>query len=184
MRRVVLFTLLALGLRTAALANTIPFFDTGTFEFGTIAGSAGGGLQTSFHSSMTGSTAVISLSNITLIGTGCAHFTGICTFDSGTVTVQDPTTLMTLFTGSLVDGHVTKTLGGADITADELPVSRIFPTGAFVHYFATFTQASQNDLTGERAFVGVVPEPGTLGLLGTGFIGLAEMVRRRLKLRR
>jgi hypothetical protein len=108
----------------------------------------------------------------------------MCTFDSGTVTVQDPTTLMTLFTGSLVDGHVTKTSLGADITADVLPVSRIFPTEAFVNYFATFPEASGSALTGERAIVSVVPEPGTLCLLGTSVIGFAGIGRRRLKLGR
>lgn len=29
--------------------------------------------------------------------------------------------------------------------------------------------------------IGVVPEPGTLGLMGTGFVGLAGLLRRRMK---
>jgi hypothetical protein len=165
----------------------MPFFETGTFASGEIERNQAGGLETSFHSSMTGSTAEISLTNIMLtpIGTpGCVGLRGACTFDSGTVTVRDPITLMALFTGSLVDGHVTKTSLGADITADVLPVSKIFPTGSVVNYLATFPEASGSALTGERAFVSAIPEPGTLCLLGTSVIGFAGIARRRLKLGR
>jgi hypothetical protein len=165
----------------------MPFFETGTFASGTIERNEEGGLQpTSFQSSMTGSTAKISLANITLIPStgGCTGMRGNCTFDSGTVTVVDPTTDMTLFTGSLVRGHITKNSVGATITADVLPVSKIFAFGGVVDYVAAFSEPG-GALTGGSAVVsGVIPEPGTLCLLGTSVIGFAGIARRRLKLGR
>ena len=195
MRRKVLFALLALALPTAALANSMPLFETGTFASGEILRIGGGGLlQANFHSSITGSTAQISLSNITLIppisGSACTGNVppfGTCTFNSGTVTVRDPTTLMTLFIGSLVNGHVSKTSLAADITADVIPVSRIFPTEHFVKFIATFPEVPDGSLLlGSRATVSasVIPEPGTLCLFGTSVFVFAGIARYRLKLGR
>ena len=44
-----------------------------------------------------------------------------------------------------------------------------------------FFDGGANITSGDTSLSAVVPEPGSLGLLGTGLIGLAGVVRRKLR---
>jgi hypothetical protein len=63
---------------------------------------------------------------------------------------------------------VTFVLTGTNLTASEF-------TGVAIH----FCTASGSNCGPNTGFASTVPEPGTLGLLGTGLIGLGGLVRRR-----
>jgi len=89
--------------------------------------------------------------------------------------------------GNLEDGMIVKSPGGTIITAEIVPNPVTAPLGGFVHFVAVFNTTapiSESLLPGSRGVAAVVPEPTTLCLLGTSVIGLAGMVRRRLKLGR
>ena len=193
MRRVILLTLLAVALPTAALANSIDFstnqtvdFTTGRFEMGTVTREPSGNFAVSnFMVSVTGTLGTINISNIHLTP-GCnTNGSGTCMFSSGTVTVLD-TSGATVFTDSLSNGMIIKTSNGATITATMLP-NAMDPSGGVVSYTLSFAPGphATNSLIGGTGFAtgssGVIPEPGTLGLLGTGVIGLAGMMRRKIR---
>ena len=184
MRRVMLFAFLALALPTAALASSIDF-TTGTFRNGTISRNTTGGFTPgNFRVDVVGATNIIRLSTAVL-SPGCSGSVGTCTFTSGTVTVENLSST-TLFTDSLVNGIITKTSNSAIITASLAPNSMgIGPAGGIVRFVVQFSSAGppfSTDLTGATARVAAIPEPGTLGLLGTGLIGLAGAARRKLNL--
>jgi hypothetical protein len=63
---------------------------------------------------------------------------------------------------------VTFVLTDTNLTASEF-------TGVAIH----FCTASGSSCSPNTGFASTVPEPGTLGLLGTGLIGLGGLVRRR-----
>jgi len=114
-------------------------------------------------------------------------------FSSGTITITSGNTI--LFMSSLTNGTVTRHTepgepNDADFLASIVPSSC---TGLNVPNACTGgTLDIRNlDIHGQNirgldisgtAHVDVVPEPGTLGMLGTGVIGLAGMMRRKLKL--
>ncbi|MDP6351541.1 MAG: EDSAP-1 family PEP-CTERM protein [Alphaproteobacteria bacterium] len=75
-----------------------------------------------------------------------------------------------LITEDDFDARTTFTAGGGGFTHVEI-VSRL-AAGEYV-----FTIVSNNDVVAQS----VVPEPGTLGLLGAGLLGLGFLGRRRLK---
>jgi len=102
------------------------------------------------------------------------------------VTIKN-TSGATLFTDNISTGMMIKTSNGATITATMLPRS-LDPSGGIVSYTISFPPGphATADLIGGTAFArskaDVIPEPGTLGLLGTGVIGLAGIMGRKRRL--
>ena len=197
MRRVILLTLLAMGLPTAALANSIDFLNSG----GTLSGSSAG----------------LTLSGSTLIGVGSimGNDLGTVTFSTGalaTGNLQMGGTFMAggtftitgngangvhdgvIFTGSFT-GPVTWTLvttNGTNSYQLSGTVSGTWFTGATLNgttvaetmnlgtsFFVTSATLGKEHTNIDTS---VVPEPGSLTLLGIGLIGLTAMVRRKLQL--
>jgi hypothetical protein len=186
-----MLTLLALALPTAALAKSFRF-DTGTFISNVNSSiptrTSTGGFGTAganFRVGVVGSMNFIMLGG-TVLGAGCnTNDTGNCTFSLGTVTVRTAPGGTVLFTDSLNGGTIHKTNTTAIITANLVPSAAAgAPLGGSVTFDVSFggTAPFNDRLTGGKATVSIVPEPGTLLSFGTGLIGLAGMMRRRLKL--
>jgi hypothetical protein len=107
---------------------------------------------------------------------------GSCTFDTGKITVRN-TRGATIFADDLDNGTISKKGNTALIIADLLPDS-MFPTGGIEQMSIRYTPGPPftTELMSGRSSASEVPEPGTLGMLGTGLIGLAGLARRKLKL--
>jgi hypothetical protein len=176
MRRVILLALLALALPTLALADSITdFAGYGTSAAGTatMTGTVTSGGSLDITTALTdvngvATTGTISWNTGALTGSGSSF-----TYTGGTLNIMSGAT--TLFNGtfsSTVPGTVTVT-----------PVS-ILISGALANGGGTETiTISKSGAFTVSADIGVVttPEPGTLGLIGTGLIGLAGLARRKLR---
>jgi len=166
---------MALALPTAALANSINFtIAPGTFASGSLLGAYGSSWAASMTSNVP-TNLIIHLSGVNLSQPCSAGTT--CTFTSGMVQVSTRSTPhVVLFTSSLFNGTLTRT----SATMTTLTASLTdFPKFGVVRM--TFTSNGGNGMIAGSAQV-TTPEPTTLLSFGTGLIGLAGVMRRKLKL--
>ena len=201
MKRIALLALLALALPLAAFANSIDVTNSG----GTLAGSTGGmtltgslliavnglnglGMVTGNNlGSVSFSTgALMSGGSLQMGGTfaagGAFTITGNgskglpnATIFSGTFSGPVTWTLVTLANGThnyTLTGAVSGTLGSSFHT-DGVTVQLTINSGR--GFFNGMTNISSGDTSVS------VPEPGTLGLLGTGLVGIAGAMHRKFK---
>lgn len=175
MRRVVLLALLALALPVVAAADTLDFENAGPANSTTVQGTATAGSAITLTSNLdvirditTGTktnvdgTVVVSTGTLTAVAGNPGEFS----FTGGTVTITLGSS--TLFTGTFTSGNVVLLAGGGYDISGTLNNGTAFNTEL----------NAAGTISGDTI---VTPEPGTLGLLGTGLVGLAGMVRRKLR---
>jgi hypothetical protein len=204
MKRIVLMALLALALPLAAFAgsSTIDF----TNESGTLTGSSSGLALTGSTlaianpwggSQVIGNLGTVAFSTGSYISTTGSGLGAVSSFNGGglfTITGNgaDGFATGTVFTGSFTGlvtltnegmnpaggttydlvGHLSGSLNGGPATG--------FTFQDFVFSGAGGWMGSSTLGSGDT-LITPVPEPGTLGLLGTGLVGLAGVVRKKLK---
>lgn len=202
LRKFILLAIMALCLPIAALADSgVDFTNSGGTLTGSNSGFSlsgstliavnglnGGGLITGNLGSVTFTTGALTSGSLQMGGTfasgGTFTITGNGTngvpngtIFSGTFSGPVSWTLVTLANGThnyTLSGALTGTLGTA--STNGVTVQLTINTGK--GFFNGSTSISSGDTNIANV---VVPEPGTLSLLGTGLIGVAGVLRKKLK---
>jgi PEP-CTERM motif-containing protein len=194
MRRAALLVLLALALPMAAFANSsVDFTNSGGTLGGTnsgmtlsnsaliaVNGLGGGGLVTGNLGTVDFSTGALTSGSLQMGGTFAAGGTFTIS-GNGTSGVPNGVIFSGTFSGpvtwtlvTLANGTHNYTLTGAlsgNIGSNGVSVQLTINTGT--GFFNGSTQVSSGDTNI------IVPEPGTLGLLGTGLVAIAGLLRRK-----
>ena len=201
MKRMVLMALLAMALPLAAFAGSVDFTNSagvlsgssagltlGSSELIAVNGLNGLGLVTGGLGSLSFSTGALAGGSLQNGGTfasgGSFTITG-----NGTDGIPSGTIFKGSFTGPVTWTLVTLANSTHNYELNG-QISGTWYNGATV-YGATvqltintgkgFFSGSTNISSGDTNITTVVPEPGTLGLLGTGLLGLAGALHRKLK---
>ena len=167
MRRVVLLAVLALALPVALFADSSTDFENlgtigSTATVSTLIPTAGGTL--SLTSALSGGlSGTLSLTTGTLTATAMP---GVFSFTGGSFTITDSNN-NALFSGTFTNGSQVEVKGNG-----------IFILGVMGNNF-TGQLIAHGVVSGDT--IVVTPEPGTLGLLGTGLVGIAGLVQRKFK---
>lgn len=169
MRRVLLLALLALALPMTAMANSIDYAGFAITTAATVSGTASGGaVDLTFHQlGINGGAATAGTVDISVTTNSCNA--GTCNITGGTVTIWNSSSVL-LFKGTFSGGTAYQANGVLNIqgvTTGGTTVAGVVKLSGFGWF------GSSNTV--------VTPEPGTLGLLGTGLVGLAGLVRRKVR---
>jgi len=185
-RGVTLLAIVALALPTVALASSFQF-KIGDFVSGTITGD----FTSPFNLEVVGSLNTFLVQGAQ-ISSPCEP--PLCNFSGGTLKVIPHGSTTVAFTDALTNGTIgitsSDSLVISTISASLVPSPEIL-SGVLSITAVTSTLARNTDLEGfgsvsgtaEGLETGVIPEPGTLGLLGTGLITLAGFAKHKLKLK-
>lgn len=118
--------------------------------------------------------------NFTVSYTDGVSFTG--TFSAGAAWISTGKNTWT-FSGSIVDGMLT--IGGNTYMITQAATVQLTTTGAAPvvtkNKSGTITGITFKDSGGTTNFMAPVPEPGTLGLFGSGLIGLGLFAKKKLR---
>jgi hypothetical protein len=173
MRKVALLALLALALPTASLANSIGTNDYGNAgqigSSASVTGSTSAGLTfTSVLTSITNTSGMTTgnLGTVKVTVPGVGSCTLGCSFTGGTILITNTST-QTLFKGTF-NGTISAAGG----------VYAVMYALNGVPVLGGFQVSGGGFVSGDTI---VTPEPSTLGLLGTGLVGLAGVIRRKVR---
>jgi PEP-CTERM motif len=201
MKRIALLALLAFALPLAAFGDSIDATNSG----GTLAGSAagltlsgsqliavngfnGGGLITGNLGSVSLSTGTLASGSLTMGGTFNGGGSFVIT-TNGTSGLPNGTLFNGSFSGpvawtlvTLSNGTHNYTLTGA-VSGTWVNGSTVFgaTTQLTINTGKGFFNGSTMISSGDTNIVTSVPEPGTLGLLGTGLVGIAGAMHRKFR---